>query len=317
MGKSTHNPKTQKIIYAISIAHFRRSVVDDCKLINDKFHIEILKVNDITFEYYESINKDQTLIQSIKNIIKEDIYNLFHSLDLPIFLKKDNIYYAVSRYWLINYIIDNKDKIYSFPAIIFTDAEDKELIQKLLALDQTYASMVSQSLPSNKPDSAKVEDATYQTEQRSRLKTKGRICPRDKCKGILVKDNKRKVKVGHPIHCQKYNDPSSPCGFHAVLTDYEFDPPFKKENLNTNEWISILDNEKCGKCQGPVFRRTVFHSEINIDVVDHCSKFYLEEKPSCKWERKMTSEEVSISFPDLKLNYYKSNEMPVSDVHNE
>ena len=154
--------------------------MDDFKLINHKFHIEILKVNDLTFKYYESKNKGQTPIKSLKNIIKEDIFDLFHSLDLPIFLKKDNIYYAVSRYWLIDYIIDNKDNIISFPAIIFTDAEDKELIQKLLALDQVYANMTSQSLPSTKPDSAEVEDATYQTEQRSRLKAKGRICPRDK-----------------------------------------------------------------------------------------------------------------------------------------
>lgn len=275
-----------------------------------KFHIEFLSPHnrEITISYYETIDKDQKLKDHLKNIMGET-YELNHSLDLPVFYKDGTVYKLVSRYWLLDFINDHRQEIDTFPAIIFTDSTLIPKIQKHenFLVTQFYKNECSQkteALPLSVNDATTTRGASYQTELRTDLRTSGRTCPKPNCKGVLVRDQKlnKEKPQEHWVSCQNKNN-QPPCTFHARLTQYE-SIPFKKKLLKTSEWIFLLPNVSCVKCKGLVFRRLIYKNDKDLQIIDRCAKYYLEQKPSCKWASVKKPEEVSYSSPDLGLEYY-------------
>ena len=283
---------------------------ESLKKFRDKFRIEILNPHDsgITIGYHETVEKDQKLIAHFKTLLGDN-YNLYHSLDLPIFYRSGTIYELVSRYWILDFLNDHRAEIDTFPAIVFTDSTLISKIQEhenffVTLFNKNECSQKTETLPLSENDATTTRGASYQTELRTDLRTSGRICPKPSCKGVLVRDqnlNKEKPQE-HWVSCQNKNN-QPPCTFHARLTQYE-SIPFKNKLLKTSEWIFLLPNVSCVKCKGLVFRRLIYKNDKDLQIIDRCAKYYLEQEPSCKWASVKKPEEVSYSSPNLGLEYY-------------
>ena len=253
--------------------------------------------------YHKSVVKETASLGHLHSKLTSS-YDLFHMINLPIALKSGDgkKYELIGRYWVLQYLLDQRKQLNEFPVIVF---EDERLLHKVLEIvtleNDYFQRRTSDPHPikkhiktggKRKKVSLKKSDSKYRsTKGRRSSKATGRTCPF--CPGPLVKaTGKEKESQGNllvndgpnKILCGYRKIPRYMCSFVATLTDAEYRDFLNKDiQYPTGSWIQHIAGETCPDCGGEVYKRVRHNQNGTIEEQMRCRKQNQSKINTCYW----------------------------------